>query len=82
MLYSRYIRAIILMATFFSATGCASQHDEAKLQSDMVILTQKMQVLTAELKALKEKQQKEQQFKVQRQMKAEKTQAEVKEKQS
>lgn len=73
MLYSRYIRAIILMATFFSATGCASQHDEAKLQSDMVILTQKMQVLTAELKALREKQQKEQQLKVQRQMKAEKT---------
>lgn len=32
-----------------------------------------MQVLTAELKALKEKQQKEQQLKVQRQMKAEKT---------
>jgi uncharacterized protein YaiL (DUF2058 family) len=61
------------MATFFSATGCASQHDEAKLQSDMVILTQKMQVLTAELKALREKQQKEQQLKVQRQMKAEKT---------
>lgn len=54
-------------------TGCASQHDEAKLQSDMVILTQKMQVLTAELKALREKQQKEQQLKVQRQMKAEKT---------
>ena len=62
-----------MSATFFSATGCASQHDEAKLQSDMVILTQKMQVLTAELKALREKQQKEQQLKVQRQMKAEKT---------
>lgn len=73
MSYSRCVRSIILMATFFSATGCASQHDEAKLQSDMVILTQKMQVLTAELKALKEKQQKEQQLKVQRQMKAEKT---------
>ncbi|TXH65792.1 MAG: hypothetical protein E6Q86_00615 [Tolumonas sp.] len=73
MSYSRCVRSIILMATFFSATGCASQHDEAKLQSDMVILTQKMQVLTAELKALREKQQKEQQLKVQRQMKAEKT---------
>ena len=73
MSYSRCVRSIILMATFFSATGCASQHDEAKLQSDMVILTQRMQVLTAELKALREKQQKEQQLKVQRQMKAEKT---------
>ena len=73
MSYSRCVRSIILMATFFSATGCASQHDEAKLQSVMVILTQKMQVLTAELKALREKQQKEQQLKVQRQMKAEKT---------
>ena len=73
MSYSRCVRSIILMATFFSATGCASQHDEAKLQSDMVILTQKMQVLTAELKALRDKQQKEQQLKVQRQMKAEKT---------
>ena len=73
MSYSRCVRSIILMATFYSATGCASQHDEAKLQSDMVILTQKMQVLTAELKALREKQQKEQQLKVQRQMKAEKT---------
>ncbi len=82
MSYSRCVRSIILMATFFSATGCASQHDEAKLQSDMVILTQKMQVLTAALKALREKQQKEQQLKVQRQMKAEKTQAEANEKQS
>lgn len=44
-------------------TGCASHADDAKLQADMVILTQKMQALNAELIALKVKQAKEQQLK-------------------
>ncbi len=44
-------------------TGCASHADDAKLQADMVILTQKMQALNAELIALKAKQAKEQQLK-------------------
>jgi outer membrane murein-binding lipoprotein Lpp len=44
-------------------TGCASHADDAKLQADMVILTQKMQALNTELIALKAKQAKEQQLK-------------------
>ncbi len=82
MSYNKFFRGMMVMAMLFAATGCASQHDEAKLQSDMMILTQKMQALTAELKTLKEKQLKEKQLKAQQQMKAAKLQAEATEKQS
>jgi outer membrane murein-binding lipoprotein Lpp len=41
-------------------TGCASHADDAKLQADMVILTQKMQALNTELIELKARQAKQQ----------------------
>ena len=52
-----------LILSLLLVTGCASHADDAKLQADMVILTQKMQALNAELIALKVKQAKEQQLK-------------------
>nr|WP_321269239.1 hypothetical protein [uncultured Tolumonas sp.] len=52
-----------LILSLLLLTGCASHADDAKLQADMVILTQKMQALNAELIALKAKQAKEQQLK-------------------
>ena len=52
-----------LIFSLLLLTGCASHADDAKLQADMVILTQKMQALNAELIALKAKQAKEQQLK-------------------
>lgn len=52
-----------LILSLLLLTGCASHADDAKLQADMVILTQKMQALNAELIALKVKQAKEQQLK-------------------
>ncbi|MBB6055531.1 hypothetical protein [Tolumonas osonensis] len=76
MSYSKPTRYLVLLTVLFVATGCASQSNEAKLQSDLVILTQKMQALTVELKVLKEKQLKEQQLKAQQQMKAAKAEAE------
>lgn len=57
----RFNSAAIL--SLLLVTGCASHADDAKLQADMVILTQKMQALNAELIALKVKQAKEQQLK-------------------
>lgn len=57
----RFNSAAIL--SLLLVTGCASHADDAKLQADMVILTQKMQALNAELIALKAKQAKEQQLK-------------------
>ena len=52
-----------LILSVLLLTGCASHADDAKLQADMVILTQKMQALNTELIALKAKQAKEQQLK-------------------
>ena len=52
-----------LLLSLLLLTGCASHEDDAKLQADMVILTQKMQALNTELIALKAKQTKEQQLK-------------------
>lgn len=54
-----------LILSLLLLTGCASHADDAKLQADMVILTQKMQALNTELIALKAKQAKEQQLKAQ-----------------
>lgn len=51
-------------------TGCASHSDDAKLEADMVVLTQKMQALNAELITLKAKQAKEQQLKEEQKLKA------------
>nr|WP_321239793.1 hypothetical protein [uncultured Tolumonas sp.] len=51
-----------LILSLLLLTGCASHADDAKLQADMVILTQKMQALNTELIALKAKQAKEQQL--------------------
>lgn len=62
-----------LILSMLLLTGCASHADDAKLQADMVILTQKMQALNAELIALKAKQAKEQQLKTQ-QLKAQQSQ--------
>ena len=62
-----------LILSLLLLTGCASHADDAKLQADMVILTQKMQALNAELIALKAKQAKEQQLKTQ-QLKAQQSQ--------
>lgn len=56
----RFNSAAIL--SLLLVTGCAS-HSDAKLEADMVVLTQKMQALNAELIALKAKQVKEQQAK-------------------
>lgn len=42
-------------------TGCASHANDDKLDTDVLLLTQKMNALTVELKALKAKQQQEQQ---------------------
>lgn len=52
-----------LILSMLLLTGCASHADDAKLQADMVILTQKMQALNTELIALKARQAKEQQLK-------------------
>ena len=54
-----------LILSLLLLTGCASHADDAKLQADMVILTQKMKALNTELIALKAKQAKEQQLKAQ-----------------
>lgn len=62
-----------LILSMLLLTGCSSHADDAKLQADMVILTQKMQTLNAELMALKAKQAKEQQLKTQ-QLKAQQSQ--------
>ena len=62
-----------LILSMLLVTGCASHADDAKLQADMVILTQKMQALNTELIALKAKQAKEQQLKTQ-QLKAQQSQ--------
>jgi len=61
----KYLKQINSAAIFslLLVTGCASHADDAKLQADMVILTQKMQALNTELIALKTKQAKEQQLK-------------------
>ena len=67
----KYLKRINRAAIFslLLVTGCASHSDDAKLQADMVILTQKMQALNAELIVLKARQAKEPQLKDQ-QMKA------------
>lgn len=61
----KYLKRINRAAIFslLLVTGCASHSDDAKLQADMVILTQKMQALNAELIVLKARQIKEQQLK-------------------
>ena len=61
----KYLKRINRAAIFslLLVTGCASLSDDAKLQADMVILTQKMQALNAELIVLKARQAKEPQLK-------------------
>jgi len=61
----KYLKRINRAAIFslLLVTGCASHSDDAKSQADMVILTQKMQALNAELIVLKARQIKEQQLK-------------------
>lgn len=61
----KYLKRINRAAIFslLLVTGCASHRDDAKLQADMVILTQKMQALNAELIVLKARQAKEPQLK-------------------
>lgn len=61
----KYLKRINRAAIFslLLVTGCASHSDDAKLQADMVILTQKMQALNAELIVLKARQAKEPQLK-------------------
>jgi len=58
-----------MMFSLMLLTGCASHSNDAKLEADMVILTQKMQALNAELIVLKAKQTKEQQLKTEQQAK-------------
>ena len=64
-----------LILSMLLLTGCASHSDDAKLQADMLILTQKMQALNTELIALKAKQAKELQLKDQ-QLKAQQSKIE------
>ena len=61
----KYLKRINRAAIFslLLVTGCASHSDDAKLQADMVILTQKMQALNTELIVLKARQAKEPQLK-------------------
>ena len=60
----KYLKRINRAAIFslLLVTGCASHSDDAKLQADMVILTQKMQALNAELIVLKAREAKEPQL--------------------
>lgn len=80
MSYGKSARSIILLMVLFAMTGCASQRDETKLRTDMVILTQKIQALTVELKMLKEKQLQEQQLKAQQETNAAKIKTEIEKK--
>jgi outer membrane murein-binding lipoprotein Lpp len=60
--YIKQINSVVALSLML-ITGCAT-HNDAKLETDMVILTQKMQALNAELITLKAKQAKEQQDKL------------------
>lgn len=62
--WSKWIKSAVALSLML-ITGCSSHNDETKLEADMVILTQKMQALNAELMALKAKQIKERQLKIQ-----------------
>ncbi len=81
MLNNGLSRSAIMSAAILLFTGCASSSpaDEARLNAEMVVLTQKIDALTVELKALKTKQAKEQ-LKTQQQMKAQKAKTQMQQK--